>query len=179
MESPLSTSTPAPPVGCADCTLSSAPSPATATTLMLAERVVSLVLVLMSPLMAGVASEPVDERVAAAMEGTGMDAAFRSSGAGAPARRPSRSAARLDGVRAIVDSDLVEGDVLVELRLAVDHHLQVVLAAAGAPDLPAQLPRTGGRLAGPLVQAPRGADGVVADLRDQLLELASLGGGED
>src|SRR5204862_7244436 len=99
---------------------------------------VSLTLVLMSPLTAGVASEPVEVRVAAAMEGTGMDfAASWCSAAAAPARRASRRDARLDGVRAIVDSEFVEGDVLVELRLAVDHHLEMVLAAAGAPDLPA------------------------------------------
>src|SRR4051812_35967804 len=175
MDSPVSISMPAPPDGCADCTLSSAPSPAGPSNFRLAERVVSLALVLTSALKAGTPSEPVAGRVAAAMDGTGMDAAgFRSSAAAAPARRASRRDARLDGVRAIVDSEFVEGDVLVELLLAVDLDGQVVPAPAGAPDLPAQLPLAGGRLAGPLVWAGLGADGVLADLRDQLLQAAPL-----
>src|SRR4051812_41269267 len=102
MDSPVSANAAAPPDGCADCTPSSAPSPAGPSNFKLAERVVSLALVLTSALKAGTPRERVVGRVAAAMDGTGMDAAgLRSSAAAAAARRASRRDARLDGVRAI------------------------------------------------------------------------------
>src|SRR6185295_4111583 len=168
---------PAPLVGWADCTANSAPRPTGRASFTLALRVVSPMLVLTSPLTAGPATDPVAGSAAAAMEGTAMD--FAGSwcwAAAAPARRASAKAA-LDGVRAIVDPELVEGDVLVERRLAVDHDLEVVLAPPAAADLPAQLPPLG-RLAGALVRAAGGSDDVFADLRGQLLDAAPLGGGE-
>src|SRR3954465_2752279 len=106
MESPLSNSAPAPPVGWADCTFSSAPRPTGRASFTLALRVVSPMLVLTSPLTAGPATDAGAGGAAAAMEGTALD--FAGSwcwAAAAPARRASARAAALDGVRAIVDPE--------------------------------------------------------------------------